>query len=111
MSVVNQAVENAVGGGGVADLFVPARHGKLRGQDRSASLIAVLSDFPGPDPLSWIKSLVPVGGAVYQQPMMPPVNGMAAANTPGTRNSADSHSRFAVAEGRNRIACGRLERR
>jgi hypothetical protein len=46
MGVVNQAVEDAVGGSGIADLFVPTRHRQLRGQDRGACLIEVLADSP-----------------------------------------------------------------
>ena len=44
MGVMNEAIEDSVGGGGIADLFVPARDGKLRGQDRRARLIAILAD-------------------------------------------------------------------
>jgi hypothetical protein len=36
--IVDQAVENAVGGGGITDLLVQARDGKLRGQNRRARL-------------------------------------------------------------------------
>src|SRR5271170_3841596 len=46
MSVVDQAVEDTVRGGGIADLFVPARHRQLRGEDGRARLIAIFADFP-----------------------------------------------------------------
>ena len=46
MSVVNQTIEDAVGGGGIADLFVPARHRELGGEDRRAGLVTILADFP-----------------------------------------------------------------
>src|SRR5271157_595724 len=39
MRIVNQPVENAVGGGGGVDPLMPARHRQLRGQDRRASLV------------------------------------------------------------------------
>jgi len=40
MSVVNQAIQNAVGGNRIADLFMPAGDRKLRSQDRRASLVS-----------------------------------------------------------------------
>jgi hypothetical protein len=46
MSVVNQAIEDAVGGGGIADLFVPARDRQLGSEDGRARLIAILADLP-----------------------------------------------------------------
>jgi hypothetical protein len=46
MGVVNQAVQNAVGGRGVADRFMPARDRELRGEDRRASLVTVFADLP-----------------------------------------------------------------
>jgi hypothetical protein len=46
MGVVNQPVEDAVSGGGIADLFVPARHRQLGGEDGRAGLIAILADLP-----------------------------------------------------------------
>src|SRR6266849_9808744 len=46
MSVMNQAIEDAVGGRGIADLLVPARDRKLRGENGRASLITILADFP-----------------------------------------------------------------
>ena len=46
VGVVHQAVQDAVGGGGVADLFVPARDRELRSEDGRAGLIAILADFP-----------------------------------------------------------------
>ena len=46
MSVVHEAVEDAVGDGGVADLLVPLRYRDLRGEDGGTGLIAFLADFP-----------------------------------------------------------------
>jgi hypothetical protein len=46
VGVVNEAVEDAVSGRGIADLFMPARHRELRGEDGRAGLIAVLADLP-----------------------------------------------------------------
>ena len=44
LGVVDQAVENAIGQGGIADLFVPAPDWQLRAQDRRAQLVAVLAN-------------------------------------------------------------------
>ena len=44
--VVDQAVQDAVGGGGIADLFVPTRDRQLGSEHRRASLIAILADLP-----------------------------------------------------------------
>ena len=41
-----ETIENAVGDGRVADLFVPFGDGDLRSQDRRVDLIAFLADFP-----------------------------------------------------------------
>ena len=46
VGVVNESVKDAVGQGGIADLFVPFGHGQLRGEDGGARLIAVFGDFP-----------------------------------------------------------------
>jgi hypothetical protein len=46
MGVVDQAVEDAVGQRGIADLFVPARDRQLRGQNRGSHLVAILTDLP-----------------------------------------------------------------
>jgi hypothetical protein len=46
MGVVDQPVEDAVGGRVVADLFVPARHRQLGSEDRRAGLVAILTDLP-----------------------------------------------------------------
>ena len=46
MGVVNQPIEDAVGGRGIADLFVPVSDRQLRGQDRRARLMTVLADLP-----------------------------------------------------------------
>jgi len=46
MSVVDQAVEDAVCSGGIADLLVPARDWQLRGQDCGTHLVAILADLP-----------------------------------------------------------------
>jgi len=43
---MNQAIENAVCDGGIADLFVPASDRHLRSQDHAPGLIALLADFP-----------------------------------------------------------------
>ena len=44
--VVDQAVEDTVGHGRVADLFVPASDGQLRRQDHRSRLITVFADLP-----------------------------------------------------------------
>ena len=46
VGIVHQAVEDAVGDGGIADLLVPARDRQLGGEDGGASLVAVLADLP-----------------------------------------------------------------
>ena len=46
MGAVNDAVEDAFGDGGVADLFVPLGHWQLRSEDEGTRLIAVLADLP-----------------------------------------------------------------
>src|SRR6267378_3574971 len=46
VGIVNQPVEDTVSGCGIADLFVPARHRQLRGEDGRADLIAVFADLP-----------------------------------------------------------------
>ena len=46
MGIVDQPVEDAVGGGGIADLFVPAYDRQLRSEDRRAGLVAILADLP-----------------------------------------------------------------
>ena len=46
VSVVYQPVEDAVGQRGISDLFVPASHWQLRGQDDRARLVAIFGDFP-----------------------------------------------------------------
>src|SRR5258708_36737093 len=46
MSVMNEAVEDSVGGSGIADLFVPAGGGQLRSQNRRTGLITVFADLP-----------------------------------------------------------------
>jgi hypothetical protein len=40
----HEAVEDAVGDGGIADLFVPLVHGNLRSQDGRAGLITLFAD-------------------------------------------------------------------
>jgi len=45
MGVVNEAVKDRVGVCRVRDHFVPAVHGKLRGDDRRAASIALFEDF------------------------------------------------------------------
>lgn len=49
----DDAVEEALGGGGVPDLFVLLRHGHLRRQDERACLVAILADFPEVAPLGF----------------------------------------------------------
>ena len=44
MSVVHQAVEDAVSDGGIADLLVPARDRQLGSEDGGTSLVAILTD-------------------------------------------------------------------
>src|SRR5689334_15735984 len=46
MRVVHKSIEDTVGGRWIADLFVPARHRKLRSQDCGAHLVAVFADLP-----------------------------------------------------------------
>ena len=53
MGIVNEAVQDAVGGRGITDLFVPARNRKLRSQNRRARLISVFADFPEVAPLGF----------------------------------------------------------
>ncbi len=45
MGVVNEAIQNGVGVCWVRDNFVPAIHGKLRGDDRRAAAITLFEDF------------------------------------------------------------------
>jgi len=52
---VHQAVEDAVGDGGIADLLVPARDRQLGSENGGASLIAILADFPYFAPLGFIQ--------------------------------------------------------
>src|SRR5690242_7007824 len=44
VGVVNETVEDAVGGGRIADLLVPACDRQLRSQNRRAGLITILAD-------------------------------------------------------------------
>src|SRR5215813_5104173 len=44
MGIVEQAVEDAVGDGGVADLLVPVGHWHLRSENQRAALIAIVAD-------------------------------------------------------------------
>src|SRR5579875_879325 len=53
MGVVHEAIQNAVGQGGIADLLVPLGHGQLAGQDGRARLIAVFTDFQEVPPLTF----------------------------------------------------------
>src|ERR1700746_3734208 len=55
MSVVDQAVEDTVGDGGVTELLVPARDRQLRSEDGGASLVAILTDLPNFSPLAFIQ--------------------------------------------------------
>jgi hypothetical protein len=41
VGVVNEAIEDGVGVGGIADDLMPGRHGKLRGNDRRSAPIAL----------------------------------------------------------------------
>ncbi len=43
---MDEAVENAIGECGIADLFVPSRDWRLRSQDRRPHLMAVLAEPP-----------------------------------------------------------------
>ena len=45
VGVVNEAIEDGVGVGGIADDLMPGRHGKLRGDDRRSAPIALFEDF------------------------------------------------------------------
>ena len=55
MGIMDEAVEDAVGDGGIADLLVPLGDGNLRGQDRRASLTTFLADFPEVAPLRFLQ--------------------------------------------------------
>lgn len=55
MRVVHQAVEDAVGDGGVADLLVPLGDRNLRSQDRGSRLIAFFSDLPEVTALGFLR--------------------------------------------------------
>ena len=59
MSVVNEAVQDGVGVGGIADDLVPAVHGKLGGNERRTSPISFLKDF---------EKIMPGGGVERLQP-------------------------------------------
>jgi hypothetical protein len=43
--IMDQAIQNTVGQGRVADLFVPALDGDLAGQDGRAQLVAIVANF------------------------------------------------------------------
>ena len=45
MRIVNEAVEDAVGNGGIADLIMPVSQGDLAGQDSGAGGVTVVADF------------------------------------------------------------------
>jgi hypothetical protein len=53
VSIVHQAVQNAVGQRGIANLFVPLGDGQLAGQNGRARLIAVFADFQEVAPLAF----------------------------------------------------------
>jgi hypothetical protein len=44
IGIVNEAVEDSVGDGGIADDFIPVVDGDLAGDDGRAALVAVLDD-------------------------------------------------------------------
>ena len=44
MGIVDQAVEDGVGDGGIADLLVPVIHGKLTGEDGGGMAVPLLDD-------------------------------------------------------------------
>src|SRR5579863_8757372 len=46
MCIMHEAVKDAVGDGGVADLLVPLRYGELRSEDGGPCLIAFFCDLP-----------------------------------------------------------------
>ena len=46
MRVVDEPVEDAIGQRRIADLFVPACDGQLRGEDHRSRLITVFADLP-----------------------------------------------------------------
>jgi hypothetical protein len=46
VGILHQAVEDAVGNSGIADLLVPARDRQLGSEDGGASLVAILADLP-----------------------------------------------------------------
>jgi hypothetical protein len=45
MAVVNEAIEDGVGVGGIADHLMPGGQGKLGGDDRRSAPISLLEDF------------------------------------------------------------------
>ena len=45
MSVVNQAVEDGIGDGGIPDVFMPVFYGKLAGNESGAGAVAIFDDF------------------------------------------------------------------
>ncbi len=45
MGVMNQAVEDGVGDGGIADVLMPVFDGKLTGQDGRTGAVAVFDHF------------------------------------------------------------------
>ena len=45
MRVVDEAIEDRVGVGGIADDFVPGRHKELRRDDRRSAAITLFEDF------------------------------------------------------------------
>ena len=51
MRVVNQAVEDGIGDGGIADVFMPVFDRKLTGENGGAGAMAVFDDLQEVSPL------------------------------------------------------------
>ena len=57
MGLVDQAVENRIGKGGVADAVVPVFEGELTGHEGGAATVAVFEDFEqvAARPMAWAR--------------------------------------------------------
>ena len=63
VGVVNEAIEDGVGVGGIADDLMPSGDGKLRGDDRRSAPIALFEDLQdelGPDVVPAIRLTWPL---------------------------------------------------
>src|SRR6202022_826436 len=59
VGVVDEAIEDGVGDGGISDDFVPAIHGQLAGDDDRTGFISVLDDLEQTAALTGVESLRP----------------------------------------------------